>query len=65
MIAQAAQGQMLAEQASTGAQPQPEIGGSPRMAQIANGIEQDPGAAAMNGGMPPAPGSVAERRSVA
>ena len=65
MIAQAAQGRMLAEQASTDAQPQPEIGGSPRMAQIANGIEQAPGAAAMNGGMPPAPGSVAERRSVA
>jgi hypothetical protein len=65
MIAQAAMGRMTAEQASMDAQMQPEIGGSPRMAQIANGIEQNPGDAAMNGGMPPAPGSVAERRSAA
>jgi hypothetical protein len=56
---------MTAEQASMDAQMQPEIGGSPRMAQITNGIEQNPGDAAMNGGMPPAPGSVAERRSAA
>ena len=65
MVAQASQGRLQAEQSARDAQMQEELGGSPQMARIANGIEQDPGAAAMNGGMPPAPGSAAERRSAA